>query len=88
MLCFAGKERVTGSAEALEDLHVHLLWGKANGLPFSLESDDLLSVAVPVSTAFVLFFQDFLLFHRERSSWPSSLLHEHEDSQSAADDAY
>ena len=48
------EEVITGSTEALEDLHIHLLRSKADGLPFCLDINDFLGMLFPVTTAFVL----------------------------------
>ena len=53
-LCLAAKEVVAGCTETLEDFHIHLLRCKADGLPLSLQLNDFLRMALPVTAALVL----------------------------------
>ena len=55
-LTLAAEEVVTGGTEALKDLHIHLLWRKADGLPLLLQGDDSLGVFLPITNTFIFFF--------------------------------
>ena len=66
MLCLTTKEVVAGSTETLKDLDVHLLWSEADGLPLSLQLDNLLGMALPVTAALVLLSSDSLYLLAER----------------------
>ena len=66
VLSLTAKEVVAGSTEALEDLYIHLLRCKADGLPLCLQLDNLLCVAFPVAAALVLLGSDSLYLLAER----------------------
>ena len=55
VFCLTSKEIVACSTETLKDLDVHLLWGETDGFPLCLQFDNLLRMALPVGTTFILF---------------------------------